>query len=79
MGANMETINGFPVVIREDCPRDTVYFLSQGSKSKNLDTGDFIELVPGYYVNPLSVGMLTGIKLDESASDVLVGPWEMSG
>jgi len=52
----------FPIVVRDDCPPDTIYFLPTGSRSANLETGETFELAPGYYVNPKQLGVIKDVK-----------------
>ena len=52
----------FTVTVRDDCPPDKVYFLPRGSVTWNLETGETLELSPGYYVNPRRLGVITNVK-----------------
>ncbi len=51
-----------PVNTDAKCPVGTLYFLPQGSKTRDLATGKVLELSPGYWVNPKSIGMITDVK-----------------
>lgn len=53
----------FPIIVRTDCPQDTVYFLSKGSKTMDIATGKTLEVTPGYYVNPRSMGKITNVRV----------------
>lgn len=60
-----DNFKDFPVYVLNDCPPDSIYFLPKGSKTKNIETGETLELAPGYYVNPRRLGVVTDIKGDK--------------
>lgn len=53
---------GFPVVVRDDCPPHSIYFMPEGSRTADLATGKVLMLQPGYYVNPRALGVITNVK-----------------
>jgi len=57
----------WPIYTHEDCPPDTIYLFPKGSKAKNIETGEILELKPGYWVNPKQLGKITGIKFDKDS------------
>src|SRR5258708_37503870 len=68
---NMSGAKVFPVFASEDCPLNTVYFLTNGSTYINSSTGEVMKLLPGYYINPRRLGSITNIQenpLSTSAS-----------
>jgi len=55
----------YPIVVDPTCPLGAIYFLPHGSTSKDLSTGKTLELAPGYYVNPRSVGMIKNVDFSK--------------
>lgn len=51
----------YPVVVREDCQPNTIYFMPHGSRTWNAETGETTELAPGYYVNPKQLGVIKNV------------------
>ena len=51
-----------PVIAHSLCPPDTMYFMPSGAHSWNTRTGEEIELLPGCYVNPKRLGVITSVK-----------------
>jgi hypothetical protein len=50
------------VIAREDCPVGNIYFLPSGLTTWDPSTGRTTELLPGIYVNPRNIGVITDMK-----------------